>query len=46
MALRSWIDSHGRTWRSQLRDAWTREELVLRELRNRVGPSGLDRIRK
>jgi hypothetical protein len=45
-SLKAWIDQNGRTWRSKLRDAWTREEPVLRELRNKVGPSGLDVIRK
>ena len=51
-ALRRFRDSHGRTWKSKLRELWPVAALdrhpdaaALRRIRNAVGPSGLDRIR-
>jgi hypothetical protein len=46
-ALASWKEEKGRTWKAQLRDAWTRGRYLgneLQNVRNVVGPSGLDKI--
>ena len=45
-ALIAFREENGIRWRSKLRDSWTRGEPILQELRNVVGPSGLDRILK
>lgn len=44
-ALKDFVRVNGRTWRSKLREAWLNEEPILREVRNRVGPSGLKRLK-
>lgn len=48
-ALKKYAQEHGRCWRADLRREWMTESgspyPVLRELRNKVGPSGLHRIR-
>jgi hypothetical protein len=44
-ALKEYVKTNGRTWRSKLREAWTRDEPILREVRNRVGPSKLDLLK-
>lgn len=48
-ALTEYAAKHGLRWRAALRREWMTESgsplPTLRELRNRVGPSGLDRIR-
>ena len=49
--LRTFAAANGRTWRSMLRTLWMtgadaaeRDGHLLRQVRNSVGPSGLDRI--
>ena len=45
-ALLSYIAENGRNWRSKLRKEWMCGSESLRELRNTVGPTRLDYIRK
>lgn len=49
LALESFANSHGRTWRAQLRDMWMSgadsSRPMARTWRNKIGPSGLDKIR-
>lgn len=44
--LRDFAKEHGRTWKSKLRWLWTsgKDEGLLRQARNIIGPSGLDKI--
>jgi hypothetical protein len=49
--LRRFAEGNGRTWRAKLREVWLRgdearypDSHLLRQLRNAVGPSGLDRV--
>jgi hypothetical protein len=48
-ALRAFKARHGRTWKAKLLDMWQSgrdaNEPVLRVLRNRLGPSGLARVK-
>lgn len=45
--LKAFAAEHGRTWKAQLRRLWNtgRDSGLLRQARNQIGPSGLDRIR-
>lgn len=43
--LDEFIHENGRAWRSKLRQAWSRGDSTLRETRNTIGPSGLDKLR-
>ncbi len=49
--LRAFAKQHGRTWKSKLRTLWMRgadanepDGHLLRQVRNRVGPSGLEKV--
>lgn len=44
--LRSFANEHGRSWRSKLRRLWDAggDTGLLRQARNVIGPSGLDKI--
>jgi hypothetical protein len=47
LAIASFAASHGRRWKSALRDLWSSgrdADPNLRRARNLIGPSGLDRI--
>lgn len=46
IAVKAFAHKHGRTWKSALRKLWTsgKDEGPLRQARNMIGPSGLDRI--
>jgi hypothetical protein len=47
-ALVEWKKEHGRFWRARLRQAWLLDEQTsseIRQVRNVVGPSGLDKIK-
>lgn len=44
-ALKAFVADNGVRWRAKLREAWTRGEPVLQEVRNMVGPTGLDRLK-
>ena len=47
-ALRDFAKQYGRSWKTELRNAWMRGVDVgsaLQQVRNVIGPSGLDRIR-
>ena len=46
-ALRQFRDLHGRKWKAALRSLWESglDEGVLRQARNLIGPSGLDRLK-
>lgn len=48
LAVKSFAEKHGRTWKAKLRHIWTvngrEDEGALRRARNIVGPRGLDRI--
>lgn len=45
-ALREFADKHGVQWKARLREMWMRgqDEGHLRQVRNEVGPSALDRL--
>lgn len=43
--LVEWIRTHGKRWRSVLRQHWLHDGIELRYLRNAVGPSGLVTIK-
>ena len=36
---------HGKRWKSKLRQLWSDGSVELRSIRNKLGPSALDRIR-
>lgn len=50
--LRAFKKEHGRCWKGQLRALWMTgmdasepEGHLLRQIRNRIGPSGLDKVK-
>ena len=46
-ALDRFARKNGRCWKAKLRDLWIRgkDDGALRIVRNKIGPSGLDRVR-
>lgn len=46
LRIKQFADQNGRTWKSKLRALWTsgKDEGLLRQARNIIGPSGLDRV--
>lgn len=45
--LRAFKGEHGRTWKAKLRSLWNqgKDEGLLRQARNIIGPSRLDKIK-
>ncbi len=43
--LQAYANTHGRTWKAQLKEEWMQGKDTLRWARNTIGPSGLDKIR-
>jgi len=45
--LRQFAQENGRTWRAKLRHLWNigQDEGLLRQARNTIGPSGLDKVK-
>lgn len=43
--LQAYAKENGRSWKSKLRDAWTRGDDVLQWARNIIGPRNLDSVK-